>query len=141
MAELKTKLNNASVEKFLKGVEDEEKRRDCFTIVKLMQKITGDKPKMWGDSIVGFGLYHYKYESGREADWFLTGFSPRKQNLVFYIMAGFKNYKTLLGKLGKIKMGKSCLYVKRLDDIDMNTLAQLIQESVAHMNEKHGSAS
>jgi len=133
MAELKTKVNDASVEKFLHGIADKKTREDCFTIVELMKQITKAEPKMWGTSIVGFGNYHYKYESGREADWFLAGFSPRKQNLTLYIMAGFARYDELMKKLGKYKTGKSCLYIKSLADIDMPTLKQLIQQSVKHM--------
>ncbi len=109
MAELKTKLNDASVIDFLNSVEDEQKRKDSFKVLKLMQKITASEPKMWGTSIIGFGSYHYKYKSGREGDWFLTGFSPRKQNLTLYIMSGFKRFDDLLEKLGKYKTGKSAL--------------------------------
>lgn len=134
MAELKTKLNDASVEKFLKTVTDKQKRADCFALVDLMRKITKAEPKMWGSSIVGFGSYHYKYASGREADWMLVGFSPRKQNLTLYIMAGFEEYEALLQKLGsKHSTGKSCLYIKRLDDVHLPTLKKMIQQSVRHM--------
>ncbi len=94
MAELKTKVNDQSVEKFLRSLKDEQTREDCFTIMAMMKEVTGAEPKMWGSSIVGFGSYHYKYESGREGDWFLTGFSPRKQNLTLYIMPGFAQYTT-----------------------------------------------
>ena len=113
MTELKTKRNKGDVEAFLNNVPDEKKRRDSFTILELMKKVTGKEPAMWGDSIIGFGGYHYKYASGREGDWFLTGFSPRKQNLTLYIMAGFDEYERLLGKLGKHSIGKSCLTSKR----------------------------
>ena len=133
MAELKTKENDQSVETFLAGIEDAQKQQDCRTLVAIMQKATGAAPRMWGDAIVGFGHYHYKYASGREGDWFLTGFSPRKQNLTLYIMAGFDNYEALLSKLGKHSIGKSCLYVKRLADVDMPVLTELVVESVAHM--------
>ena len=111
MAELKTKENDQSVEVFLAGIEDAQKQQDCRTLVAIMQEATGAAPRMWGDAIVGFGHYHYKYASGREGDWFLTGFSPRKQNLTLYIMAGFDNYDALLARLGKHSIGKSCLYV------------------------------
>ena len=101
MAELKTKRNKGNVEAFINGVHDEKKRQDSFKILELMKKVTGNEPEMWGDSIVGFGSYHYKYESGREGDWFLTGFSPRKQSLTLYIMSGFDEYNQLLSKLVK----------------------------------------
>ena len=133
IAELKTKLNDASVEKFLKSVSDEKMRKDCFTILELMKKITKAEPKMWGSSIVGFGTYHYKYESGREGDWFLTGFSPRKQNLTLYIMSGFSKYNELMQKLGKYKTGKSCLYINSLEDINLNVLKNLVAQSVKYM--------
>ena len=133
MAELKTKLNNASVEKFLQSVSDEQKRKDCFTILELMKKVTKADPKMWGTSIVGFGKYHYKSESGREGDWFLTGFSPRKQNLTLYILSGFSKYDELIKKLGKYKTGGSCLYIKSLEDVDKKVLRELITESFKYM--------
>lgn len=133
MAELKTKENDASVEAFLNGVADEKKRQDSFTILNLMQEVTGEVPRMWGTSIVGFGHYHYKYASGREGDWFLTGFSPRKQSLTLYIMSGFAEYDTLMNKLGKYKTGKSCLYVKKMEDVDEATLRELVKLSVEHM--------
>lgn len=133
MAELKTKENDQSVDAFLSTIEDAQKQADCRAMVAIMQEATGAEPRMWGDTIVGFGHYHYKYASGREGDWFLTGFSPRKQNLTLYIIAGFDNYEALLDKLGKHSTGKSCLYVKRLADLDMAALKQLVAESVAHM--------
>jgi len=137
MAELKTQKNDASVEAFLNTVADERKRRDCFTLLEMMQEVTGAEPLMWGDSIVGFGEYHYTYASGRAGDWFLTGFAPRKQNLTLYIMAGFDEYDELLGKLGKHSTGKSCLYIKRLADVDMAALNELIALSVRHMVQSH----
>ena len=137
MAELKTKVNDESVEKFLNNVSDNRKRNDSFTVLELMKKITKSEPKMWGSSIVGFGSYHYKYESGREGDFFLTGFSPRKQNLTIYIMAGFKRFGELMKKLGKYKTGKSCLYIKTLEDIDIKVLKELIADSVKYMKEKY----
>ncbi len=136
MAELKTKPNEQSVAKFLKGIADKQTREDCFTILEIMKQITKAEPKMWGSSIVGFGNYHYKYESGREGDWFLTGFSPRKQNLTLYIMPGFSQYDELMKKLGKHKTGKSCLYIKTLADVNLPTLKKLIQESVKHTSKK-----
>ena len=133
MAELKTKRNQGDVKAFLNSVENDKKRQDSFTILELMKQVTGKQPEMWGDSIVGFGSYHYKYASGREGDWFITGFSPRKQNLTLYIMAGFDEYDQLLGKLGKHSIGKSCLYIKKIEDIDMDVLKELVQKSVKHM--------
>ena len=136
MAELKTKPNKVSVEKFLKSIKDEKKREDSFKVLELMKKITKEEPVMWGPSIVGFGKYHYKYASGREGDWFLTGFSPRKQNLTIYIMSGFKHYNELMKKLGKHKTGSSCLYINTLENIDMKVLKELITESVKYMKAK-----
>ena len=132
MAELKTKPNNKSVAVFLRSVE-EKRRDDCQRLAKTMRKITGNKPRMWGDSIVGFGQYHYQYKSGREGDWFVTGFSPRKQNLSIYIMPGFANYGRLLAKLGKHKHSVSCLYINRLADIDFKVLETLISKSIFDM--------
>ena len=137
MAELKTKANKASVDKFLKGIQDEQKREDCFKIVDIMKKAAKAEPQMWGTSIVGFGSYHYKYASGREGDWFLVGFSPRKQNLTLYIMSGFDEYNSLLKKLGKHATGKSCLYIKRLEDVDVKVLKELVTRSVKHMQKMH----
>ena len=138
MAELKTKRNDESVEDFLNSVEDEQKKKDSFEVLNIMEQITGAEPKMWGSSIVGFGNYHYVYDSGREGDWFIAGFSPRKQALTLYIMAGFSRYDELLQKLGKYKTGKSCLYVKNLQDIDLEVLKELIRSSVEYMREKYG---
>jgi hypothetical protein len=137
MAELKTQPNEQNVENFLNGVENEAKREDSFSILELMKEETGAEPIMWGDSIVGFGRYHYKYASGREGEWFLTGFSPRKQNLTLYIMSGFEEYDELLGKLGKHSTGKSCLYIKKLEDVDQDVLRELVSKSVAHMKESN----
>jgi hypothetical protein len=137
MAELKTKQNDASVEKFLNGIADKSAREDCLAILQLMKQATKAEPKMWGTSIIGFGNYHYKYESGREGDWPLTGFSPRKQNLTLYIIPGFVRYAELMQKLGKYKTGKSCLYIKKLADVDLVVLKQLVKESVACMTKKH----
>ncbi|MEW5938086.1 MAG: DUF1801 domain-containing protein [Chloroflexota bacterium] len=133
MTELKTKQNDASVDDFLSAYP-EETRKDCYEILKMMKAATKAEPKMWGSSIVGFGSYHYKSERSRqEGDWFLTGFSPRKQNLTIYIMAGFERYPHLLKKLGKHSLGKGCLYVKRLSDVDKKVLKELIAESVKVM--------
>ncbi len=133
MAELKTKPTDADVLAFLHEVESEKKREDALAILALMQEVTGEPAKMWGSSIIGFGSYHYKYASGHEGDACLTGFSPRKQNLVLYILAGFEQYDALLAKLGKHKTGKSCLYINKLADIDQNVLRELVAQSVAHM--------
>ena len=133
MTELKTKVNDANVVAFLNGVADERKRQDCFAVLDLMQRITGAEPKMWGASIVGFGAYHYVYATGNSGDWPLTGFAPRAQNITLYIMAGFDQYDVLLARLGKHKIGKSCLYIKRLADVDMAVLEQLVAASVEHM--------
>lgn len=133
MAELKTKKNDQSVEGFLASIENKQKREDSRTILALMEEVTGEEAVMWGTSIIGFGSYHYKYASGREGDWFLTGFSPRKQNLTLYIMAGFEEYEPLLTRLGKHSTGKSCLYVKKIEDIDLDVLRTLVERSVKHM--------
>ena len=130
MAELKTKQNDQSVDEFLKAIPDERRRKDCYAVLELMKKVTGDEPKMWGDAIVGFGAYHYKYASGREGDSFLTGFSPRKQNLTLYITTGFEEYDDLLNKLGKYKTGKACLYINKLEDVDLSVLQELVTKSV-----------
>jgi len=137
MSDLKTTANEQSVQAFLESVENETKRANSFTILELMESVTGETPKMWGDTIVGFGSYRYKYATGREGDWFLAGFSPRKQNLTLYIMAGFEAYDALLGQLGKYKTGKSCLYINKLDDIDMEILKELVKQSVEHMKKAY----
>jgi hypothetical protein len=130
-AELKTRETEASVEEFLNSIGDEERRRDSFHALEIFKRLTGEEPKMWGPSIVGFGSRVLKYDSGRELDWMLTGFSPRKGNLTLYIMDGFAKYDDLMARLGKHKTGKSCLYVKKLSDIDQAVLEELISESVA----------
>ena len=122
MTALKTQVIEASVDHFIKQVDDEQKLKDCYQLLELMKEITSDEPKMWGGSMVGFGSYHYKNKSDREGDWFLTGFSPRKQSLTVYIMSGFESYETLMSKLGKYKTGKSCLYIKKLEDVDTQVL-------------------
>jgi len=130
MAGLKTRRTGASVTAFLGGIADEEKRRDCRTLLRLMKRATGADPKMWGTSIVGFGSTPYLYASGREAFWFQTGFSPRKTDLSLYFMNGFTGHRALLGRLGKHKTGKCCLYIKRLSDVDLSVLQELIEKSV-----------
>jgi hypothetical protein len=129
MSDNKTTPNDQDVEEFLNAIEDERKRKDSFTILELMKQASGMEPKMWGSSIVGFGSYHYKYESGREGDAILAGFSPRKQNLTLYGMGGFEQFDDMLNKLGKHTTGKGCLYIKRLDDVDLPTLKSLIEQS------------
>jgi hypothetical protein len=135
MTELKTKVNDASVEGFLNSVKDEQTREDCFEILKIMKQVTREEPKMWGASIVGFGSYHYKDASGREGDWMLTGFSPRKQNLTLYLMGGFDAQADLLKKLGKHKTSVGCLYIKKLADVDKKVLKELIKNSVKAMKQ------
>jgi len=139
MAEMKTKRNKGDVVAYLNSVEHEGKRQDSFTIMELMKEVTGEEPEMWGDSIVGYGTYHYKYASGREGDMPLTGFAPRKQSLTLYIMAGFDQYDKLLGDLGKHKTGKSCLYINKLEDINQDVLRELVQQSVEHMKRSNQS--
>jgi Domain of unknown function (DU1801) len=137
MANVKTAPTKASVRKFLDGIETDQRRQDCETLLRMMKKITRADPVMWGPSIVGFGTYHYRYQSGREGDWPLTGFSPRTRALTVYIMAGFKRYATLMKKLGNHSTGSSCLYVKRLDDLDLGVLEELIRESVRHVKARY----
>lgn len=136
MADLKTKKNNSNIEDFLSSVDNEKRKADSFKILELMKKITNSEPRMWGASIIGFGHYHYKYASGRENDWFLTGFSPRKQNLTLYIVNGFSRYDEILGRLGKYKTSKSCLYINKLEDIDMKVLEELISTSVKFLQSR-----
>jgi hypothetical protein len=133
--EVKTKVNDASVTEFLDDVADEQKRNDCLEILEMMRQVTREEPKMWGSSIVGFGSYHYKGKSGREGDWMLTGFSPRKQNLTLYLMGGFESQEALLGKLGKFKTSVGCLYIKKLDDVDKEVLEELVQSSVERIKQ------
>lgn len=135
MAELKTKETNASVDKFLNQVSDETRREDCFRIAQMMEEITGHEPKMWGSSIVGFGSYHYKYASGREGDWPIAAFSPRKQDLTIYIMPSIASFSDLMQQLGKHRSAKSCLYIKRLSDVHVPTLKKLIRQSVKTMKQ------
>jgi hypothetical protein len=129
MAEMKTKVNEASVEEFISKIEGEQKRKDSFEIVQIMKQVTKEEPKMWGPAIIGFGSYHYKYESGREGDMPQIGFSPRKQNLTLYIGVGDNSDNPLLRKLGKYTTGKVCLYIKKLADVDRNVLQELIADS------------
>ncbi len=137
MAELKTNRTARSVEAFLGGIKDHKRQQDCRALVAIMKQATGAVPEMWGPSIVGFGSYHYKYPSGREADWFVAGFSPRKQNLTLYIMSGFKGAEGLLQKLGKHKTGSSCLYIKSLAEVDNAALTKLVERSVAELHKRY----
>jgi hypothetical protein len=136
MAELKTKVNDASVTAFLNKITDEEKRADSFEILKMMEQVTKQKPKMWGTSIIGFGNVHLKYESGRELDWFITGFSPRKQNLTLYVQGSYNLHADLLKKLGKHKTGVGCLYINKLKDVDAKVLKELIKKSFTAAKQK-----
>ena len=133
MAELKTQATNASVSKFLEAIEDDERREDCLAVAKIMKQATGDAPRMWGTSIVGFGAMRYKYQSGRELDWFITGFAPRKGNLTLYIMPGVDRFTDLLRSLGKHKTARSCLYIRKLSDVDQSVLRAIIEASVKEM--------
>ena len=135
MAELKTQPTDENVITFLNSVTDEKRREDSFKMLELMQEITGEPPVLWGSSIIGFGRYSYKYASGREGEWFVTGFAPRKQALTLYIMSGFSEYDDLLQKLGKHTTGKACLYIKKIEDVDLDVLRELVRKSVEHMAE------
>lgn len=136
MAEIKTKPTEVSVDKFIKAVPDKQKQEDSYVLIDMMRKMTKDEPKMWGPSIIGFGTYHYKYASGHEGDMAMTGFSPRKDAISIYLMCGLPENKELFKKLGKHKMGKSCLYIKRLSDVDTKVLKQLITESYKYIKNK-----
>jgi len=137
MAEMKTKPTEITVETFLGNVADERARADSFTLVQLMEKVTGEKPKMWGASIVGFGKYHYKYESGHEGEICITGFSPRKGNLALYVLASAPGQAELLAKLGKHKAGKGCLYIKKLEDINTAVLEKIIAQCVDTVKKRY----
>ncbi len=137
MAVNKTQKTRASVSEFVKSIENPQMRADAKKVGSMMRRVTGKRAKMWGSSIVGYGTYHYKYDSGREGDFMLTGYSPRKQALTVYIMPGFSKFGPLMKRLGKYKTGKSCLYIKRLDDVDEKVLEQLIDRSVKHMRQKY----
>jgi len=134
MAELKTKPSKRSVREFLQTIDDLQRRQDCGVVAALMRRATGKRAALWGENIVGFGRYHYQHANGQQASWFVTGFSPRKRDLAIYIMPGFSKYGALMKRLGKHRTGKSCLYVKRLSDIDTTILAELIERSVRDMS-------
>lgn len=138
MSKRKTTQNEADVSAFLDAVENPRRRADAWQLLDLMHAVTGEPPKMWGTSIVGFGKYHYRYASGREGDSLMVGFSPRKQNLAIYIMPGFSDFGELLGSLGKYRTGKSCLYINKLDDVDLELLEELVRESVEEMKRRYG---
>lgn len=137
VAENKTRPTGASVERYLRSIKDEVRLADCRCLVEMMSRVTGEPPRMWGASIVGFGTYHYRYDSGREGDFFLTGFSSRKADLSLYVMAGFASFPALMAKLGRHRTGKSCLYVRRLADVDLEVLEELVRRSVKEMRERH----
>ena len=141
MAELKTKQTEASVEEYLDSIEDPRRRADCAAISALMKKVMKCEPKMWGPSIVGFGSYHYKYETGHEGDACLAGFSSRKQEIVVYVAHAFESREKLLQKLGKHRTGKVCVYFKKLPDIDVAVLEKLVKASVAEMRKRYPSSS
>jgi hypothetical protein len=138
MAEMKTRPHEGDVEAFLDAVADERRREDCRAVMAMMREVTGEAPRLWGPGMIGFGSYHYRYESGREGDWFLTGVAPRKGALTVYIMAGFDRYDELMARLGPHTTGRSCLYIKRLDAIDLDVLRELIDRSVRHTAETWG---
>jgi hypothetical protein len=133
VAELKTKETDQSVAEFLNAIEDERRRQDCWTVLELMKKATKAEPKMWGTSIVGFGRYRYKYDSGREGEWMVMGFSPRKNDLTLYLNPGVESFGDLMEKLGKHKTGKACLYIKKLEDVDAGVLRTLVKQSAQKM--------
>lgn len=138
MSTLKTLPNDASAEDFINAVPEATKKEDSFTLLKMFMKITGEKPKMWGTSIIGFGQYHYKSErSSQEGDWPLIGFSPRKQSLTLYIMLGFEDFTDLLKDLGKHKTSKGCLYINKLSDVDLTVLEKLIRQSYTAAKKKY----
>ena len=136
MAEPKTKPTSESVSAFLDKVSDKGRREDCLAVIDIMKDVTKEEPRMWGTSIVGFGRYHYKYESGREGDSMITGFSPRKTDLTLYIMGGFESFPDLMKRLGRHKTGKACLYIKKLADVDLKVLRELVEKSVKRMKDK-----
>ena len=133
----KTVPTEASVQAYLDAIDDPSRRADCDRLVELMQRVTGEPPAMWGPSIVGFGSYHYVYDSGREGDMCLTGFSSRKSALSIYVISGFEDRSELMERLGTYKTGKSCLYVKRLEDVDLDVLEALVRDSVAELRERY----
>jgi hypothetical protein len=138
MADLKTRPTGESVEDYLRDAVDDARRPDCIELLRIMRRVTGVEPQMWGPSIIGFGSYHYRYASGREGDWFLTGFAVRARDLTVYVMAGFDESEATLARLGRHRLGKSCLYIKRLADVDVTVLEELIAQSVAALRDESG---
>lgn len=138
MAELKTKKNDASVEKFLASVSDKQKREDSFIILEMLKKASKSEPKMWGPAIIGFTDRKLKYESGRELDWFTIGFSPRKQNIALYLPGGHEGVADVIKKLGKYKTGKGCLYINKLSEVDTKVLQKAFTESVKNAKDNCG---
>lgn len=136
MSENKTKPTDVDINEFLNKIENPAQTEDTLKIIKMMKEITGEEPKLWGDSIIGFGEYRYKYASGREGDWFLTGVSPRKNNTTLYLSYGFENHSDLMGELGKYKTGKACLYIKKLEDINEAALKKLISRSAEEVKKR-----
>jgi len=136
MAELKTRPTRASVKAFLDAIEDEDRRRECRVVMRILRQATGATPRMWGPTIVGYGTYHYRYASGREGDWFLTGFSPRARDLTVYIMTGLEEHGDLMRRLGRYRTGRSCLYLKKLADVDLEILAALVRRSVTKLRRR-----
>ena len=137
MAKIKTKPTKASVKDFINGVENEQKRKDSFKLVQIMKEISGEEPYMFGSSIVGFGSYHYKYNSGHEGDAPLIGFSPRKAAISLYVFTGLDEHKHLLENLGKYSMGKACIYIKKLEDIDEQTLIKVMKQTINYLETTH----
>lgn len=140
MNENKTRATTADVDRLLDSTADPQKREDARTVCAMMKRLSGEDAKVWGANMVGFGSYRYRYESGRQGEWFITGFSPRSTALTLYIMTDFPRHQELMDRLGKYKTGKSCLYVKRLSDVDAAVLEELVARSIAHMRETHETA-
>lgn len=137
MVTLKTQENDASVDQYINSLDSKKRQDEARQVLSLMEQATGAPPRMWGDSIIGFGRYHYRYESGREGTWFVTGFAPRKRELVVYIMPGYADYSEPLARLGKHRKGKSCLYLSRLAAVDIDVLREIIVASIADMQNRY----
>jgi len=137
MSEIKTRLNDKDLDEFLNSIENRKRSEDTNKIIDIMKKVTSHEPKMWGDSIIGFDTYHYKYKTGREGDWLAIGVAPRKQNISLYLMNGFNEYEDLLSKLGKHKVGKACLYINKIEDINIKILEELIAKSYKSVKEMY----
>ncbi|WP_127557395.1 DUF1801 domain-containing protein [Saccharospirillum alexandrii] len=133
----KTQPTSTSIAEFIESLDDERRQAECNQLIDLMREESGEEPVLWGPAIIGFGQYHYRYDSGREGDFMQVGFSPRKQNLSIYIIPGFEPYQTVLERLGKHKLGKSCLYIKRLEDVDTSALRELVRQSLIDMKERY----